>query len=353
CKMIIDIVTFIVERGAQIVQFVNAVLDAVIAIAGGGAGGVPTLIENALALSIPVLIGALAAILGVSGIAEKVKKFFQSLSKPVMKAVDWVVGKIVAFGKKIWAKLKSKFGSKKDKSDDKDPRSADQKMQAVKDAAAEVESTAGAAPEREKIQQHLPAIKSKYKLTRLYFKDSPGGKYQVIAEINPRWPTKQYPPGETKYTITVDGERVLRPTYAKGQPIRRYLYSSNNRSATKRIIEKWVTPLIREKDKDTGEWRQASDFSTAKFWEPTPGQIVSMTDHRTKPTVEHDPPVVAHWNAGGNNSNQQERIKYYHFRENEDAAKVLMFFLNRELGGGDEEGYTTKVGPDFKEPGEK
>src|SRR5262245_6651362 len=41
CKMIIDIVSFIVQRGAQIVTFVNAVLDAVIAIAGGGAGGVP------------------------------------------------------------------------------------------------------------------------------------------------------------------------------------------------------------------------------------------------------------------------------------------------------------------------
>ncbi|MGH4016783.1 MAG: hypothetical protein ACRDSL_23190 [Pseudonocardiaceae bacterium] len=115
CKMIVDIVTFIVERGAQIVQFVNAVLDAVIAIAGGGAGGVPALIENALALSIPVLIGALAAILGISGIADKVKKFFQSLSKPVMKAVDWVVGKIVAFGKKIWAKLRGAGKKAKDK----------------------------------------------------------------------------------------------------------------------------------------------------------------------------------------------------------------------------------------------
>jgi hypothetical protein len=44
--MIIDIVTFIIERGAQIIQFVNAVLDAVIAIAGGRTGGVPALIEK-------------------------------------------------------------------------------------------------------------------------------------------------------------------------------------------------------------------------------------------------------------------------------------------------------------------
>ncbi|HEV8561817.1 MAG TPA: hypothetical protein VGR06_36305 [Actinophytocola sp.] len=119
CKMIVDIVTFIVERGAQIIQFVNSVLDAIIAIAGGGTGGVGALIENALSRSIPVLIGALAAILGIGGIADKVKKFIQSLAKPVMKAVDWVVDKVVKLGKSIWAKLKGagrklrdKFGGK-------------------------------------------------------------------------------------------------------------------------------------------------------------------------------------------------------------------------------------------------
>ncbi|MGA5822909.1 phage tail protein [Kitasatospora sp. NPDC094028] len=120
CKMIIDIITFIVERGAQIIEFVNAVLDSVIAIAGGGGGGVPGMIEGALAKSIPVLIGALAAILGIGGIANKVKSFFQALSKPVMKAVDWIVRKIVKLGKAIWAKLKAagkkvkdRFGGKK------------------------------------------------------------------------------------------------------------------------------------------------------------------------------------------------------------------------------------------------
>lgn len=114
CKAIIDIVTFIVERGAQIMAFVNAVLDAVIAIAGGGAGGVPGLIETALATALPVLIGFLAALLGIGGLADKVKKLFQSLSKPVMKAVDWIVGKIAALAKKLWAKMKGKGKQGKD-----------------------------------------------------------------------------------------------------------------------------------------------------------------------------------------------------------------------------------------------
>jgi len=104
---------FIVERGAQIMTFVNAVLDAVIAIAGGGAGGVPGLIETALATALPVLIGFLAALLSIGGLADKVKKLFQSLSKPVMKAVDWIVGKIAGLAKKLWGKMKAKFTGKK------------------------------------------------------------------------------------------------------------------------------------------------------------------------------------------------------------------------------------------------
>ena len=126
CKAIIDIVMFIVERGAQIIEFVNAVLDAVIAIAAGGTGGVPGLIEAALAKSIPVLIGFLAALLGIGGIANKVKSLFQALSKPVMKAVDWVVAKIVKLGKAIWNKMKAagnkvkdRFGRDKDGKDRK------------------------------------------------------------------------------------------------------------------------------------------------------------------------------------------------------------------------------------------
>jgi len=115
CKMIIDIIKFIVTNGKQILEFVNTVLDAVIAIAKGGAGGVPALVEKALARSIPVLIGALAALLGVGGIAGKVKEVFQKLARPVNKAIDWVIDKIVGLAKKVWAKIKALAKKLKDK----------------------------------------------------------------------------------------------------------------------------------------------------------------------------------------------------------------------------------------------
>lgn len=116
-KGIIDIVTFIVNQGAQIVEFVNAVLDAVIAIANGGSAGVPKMVEAALAASVPLLIGFLASLLGIGGLANKVKSVFHAVARPVNRAIDKIVGFIVKAGKKLWKKLKEKTGTNK-----KDPK---------------------------------------------------------------------------------------------------------------------------------------------------------------------------------------------------------------------------------------
>ncbi|WP_110084952.1 DUF1524 domain-containing protein [Streptomyces sp. NRRL WC-3549] len=104
-KGIIDIVTFIVTQGAQIVDFVNAVLDAVVAIANGGAAGVPKMVEVALAASVPLLIGFLASLLGIGSLANKVKSVFHAVSRPVNRAVDKIVDFIAKKGKALWRKL--------------------------------------------------------------------------------------------------------------------------------------------------------------------------------------------------------------------------------------------------------
>lgn len=200
-KMIVDIVSFIVDRGAQIVAFVNAVLDAVIAIAGGGAGGVPALIERALAASVPVLIGALAAILGLGGVAEKVKKFFQALSKPVMKAVDWVVGKIVAFGKKIWAKLKGRFAKPGT------PQEKERRLrQGMAAALSAVNRLSGRSVGRKLLVPILGAIRLRYRMSVL----EPvvvGDRWAVRGVVNPedQKPTDLVISAEMK-TIDLSGD---------------------------------------------------------------------------------------------------------------------------------------------------
>ena len=65
----------------------------------------PGYIEKTLAKMVPVLIGFLASLLGLGGISGKIQKILATVQKPVMKVVDWVVGKAVAFGKKAWAGL--------------------------------------------------------------------------------------------------------------------------------------------------------------------------------------------------------------------------------------------------------
>ncbi|MFE7623264.1 hypothetical protein [Streptomyces sp. NPDC057509] len=114
-KGIIDIVTFIVNQGAQIVEFVNSVLDAVVAIANGDKAGVPKMVETALSASVPLLIGFLASLLGIGSLAAKVKGVFHAVARPVNRAIDKIVNFIAKKGKTLWNKLKGKTGDKSKK----------------------------------------------------------------------------------------------------------------------------------------------------------------------------------------------------------------------------------------------
>lgn len=95
CKAIYDMIMFVVNRASQIAGLVSAVVDAITAIASGAVGAVASAIENALASAIPVLIGFLASLLGVSGISEKIRAVIQKIQAPINNAIDWVIGKAV------------------------------------------------------------------------------------------------------------------------------------------------------------------------------------------------------------------------------------------------------------------
>ncbi|MGA5565703.1 phage tail protein [Streptomyces platensis] len=224
-KLIIDIVRFIVTQARQIFEFVNAVLDAVIAIARGGSGGVPGLIERALARSIPVLLGVLAAILGVGGIAAKVKQIVQAMSKPVNRAIDWVIDKIVGLVKKLWAKIKSKFEKKKPKPKPKhrpdrkrpakqrrrrptqrrrpdrgrpkprrDPKKKRADKRPKKDMLRALDAGVREATRlldaegatEESVRKGLPAIKQRHRLTQIQLEQAAPGTYFVTVAINPK-----------------------------------------------------------------------------------------------------------------------------------------------------------------------
>ncbi|GAA3478687.1 hypothetical protein [Streptomyces yanii] len=187
-KGIIDIVTFIVNQGAQIVEFVNAVLDAVIAIANGGSAGVPKMVEAALAASVPLLIGFLASLLGIGGLANKVKSVFHAVARPVNRAIDKIVGFIVKAGKKLWAKLKKKDNDTKAKNEKDDSREKDSPQKKQEDLnrivaalTPKIAKYVGSGKSRTALQSKLDTWRRQYRLTSLTV--SQDGS--ITAKINP------------------------------------------------------------------------------------------------------------------------------------------------------------------------
>ena len=99
--MIIDIVKFFIERGSQIMELINAFIDGIKAVASGNVGIIAQKIETALGKAIPVIIGFLASLLGISGLAQKVQKLIGKIRKRIDKAID----KLILKAKKAFSKL--------------------------------------------------------------------------------------------------------------------------------------------------------------------------------------------------------------------------------------------------------
>ena len=121
CKAIFDIVMFIVERGAEIMAFVNSVLDSISAVVKGNIGEMAGKIEDALAQALPLAISFLASLLGLGGIGDKVRGIVEKVKGPINKAIDKVVTGAVKTFKKAFkgpiAKYKKAKKWAKDKVD--------------------------------------------------------------------------------------------------------------------------------------------------------------------------------------------------------------------------------------------
>ncbi len=85
--MIIDLVKFFVQKAAQIIELVKAFTDGIKAIASGNIGAVAKAIENALGRAIPVVIGFLASLAGLGGLADKVVGVIQKIRQRIKNAI--------------------------------------------------------------------------------------------------------------------------------------------------------------------------------------------------------------------------------------------------------------------------
>jgi hypothetical protein len=185
CKAIIDIIMFFIERASQIAELINAIIEAVTAIASGAIGGAAKAIENALSKSLPVVISFMASLLGIGGISDKVQEVIKRVSQPIEKAINWVIEQAVKFAKKL--------GLGKDNKN-KDGKADERTEQAKK---ADLDKAVGEAEvllknkemSSDEVKERLPAIKFKYKMTSLELvTDSETDSEEIVhieAKINP------------------------------------------------------------------------------------------------------------------------------------------------------------------------
>ncbi|VXB15733.1 hypothetical protein [Chryseobacterium scophthalmum] len=158
---IIDVVKFFIQRAAQIMELVKAFTDSIKAIASGNVGAVAKSIENALGRAVPVLIGFLASLLGIGGLADKVlgviRKIRQRIESAIVKFWNFIKGK----AKKLLGKIG--FGSKKE---------------AIKDSKAkEIEND----PNKDWDDIQIPFEGEDHHRHTLYFQDKGGQTVLMVA----------------------------------------------------------------------------------------------------------------------------------------------------------------------------
>lgn len=113
--LIKDIVVFFVEKASQVAELVGAFIESIRMVAGGNVAGVAKAIEDALVKAIPLLIGFLASLLGISGLTNKVQKIIKKMRRRIDRAINKLIRKVQKAFKKAMEKGKAtvKAGAEK------------------------------------------------------------------------------------------------------------------------------------------------------------------------------------------------------------------------------------------------
>jgi hypothetical protein len=122
-----NVYNFIKEQAAKIMALVQAIVDSLAAIVAGQISGAANWVEKVLAKGIPIAISLLANLLGLGGIAKKVKEIIGGFQEKVDKALDKLIDK-------LWDKAKSMAGkddkpAEEAKKEGEQPAGADKKAE--------------------------------------------------------------------------------------------------------------------------------------------------------------------------------------------------------------------------------
>ncbi len=104
----IKIVMFLKERWEQIKSFCEAVMSSITEIAFGRIDSAKDWVENSLGRFVPIAISFLARLIGLGGITNKIRDIIKKIRRPIDKAVNTLITKVVNTAKKLGSGGKGK-----------------------------------------------------------------------------------------------------------------------------------------------------------------------------------------------------------------------------------------------------
>lgn len=114
-KAIVAIKDFIVFFVESAIALIPTLIEAIKAAAARNFARISLAVENGLSTLIPLVIGLLAKLLGISGLVQKVQKIIKNIRKRIDRAIDKIIQKAKAWSKKFVKGAKNTAKKVKDK----------------------------------------------------------------------------------------------------------------------------------------------------------------------------------------------------------------------------------------------
>lgn len=328
---IYDTIVTIKNQLSRIWAVVTGFLDSIVAIAAGNIGGAANRVEGILANMLSLAINFLAGVLGLGKVTDKINGVIAKLRGKVDQALDAGIEWIVNKAKELFGRL---FGGE---DDGPDTRSAAEKQadldKGIKDVDVLLDNDE---MDEVAVKSRLPAIRRKYKLKALSVIENQDATFQVEGKVNPDKKSKKG--SRTKYVMIKDGKPFLRPKYRGSSMIRTRLYGSSRGYGSDTTARKNAIVA-------------AKTLGNNRYWVPKPGRSPVPLTGPTAPTIDHDPPVVHHWNTMGRNTDQTTRRDFFTVK----GAPLIILPQNENssLGAKGAGTYRDDLGSGFKAPGEE
>lgn len=102
-----NVIAFFIERIEQIIDLANSIFDSLATIASGKLKAAADYVEKTMAKTLPVIISFLARLIGLGGIADKIRNIIKKIQAKIDKVLDRVIGFIKKKAKKLFGKIKT------------------------------------------------------------------------------------------------------------------------------------------------------------------------------------------------------------------------------------------------------